>query len=264
MRASPRHASLAAPAAAVLTAGLALGPLVMLAVTSVARNWYWPTLVPHEWSARAWRYLADGSGPVGGALLTSAAIGVAVAVLSVAIALPAGHALSRRTFRGQRLLVFALLLPVLVPPLAAAMGLHAVFLRGGLVDSPLGVALVHLIPAVPYATLMLAGSFANLDPGLAAQARTLGAGPVRVWTRVLLPVLWPGIAVAAAFAFLISWSQYLLTLLIGGGRVLTLPLLLVNFQRGGDDAVAGALSLVFIGPTLLLFGLVARGLKEIG
>jgi putative spermidine/putrescine transport system permease protein len=264
MHASPRRASLVAPAAAALTAVLALGPLAILAVTSVARNWYWPALAPHEWSVRSWRYLVSGSGPVGGALLTSAVFGVAVAILSVAIALPAGQALAGRTFRGRRLLVFALLLPVLVPPLAAAMGLHAVFLRIGLVDSPAGVALVHLIPAVPYATLMMAGSFANLDPGLAAQARTLGAGPVRVWTRVLLPVLWPGVAVAAAFAFLISWSQYLLTLLIGGGRVLTLPLLLVNFQRGGDDAVAGALSLVFIAPTLLLFGIVARGLKEMG
>jgi putative spermidine/putrescine transport system permease protein len=55
----------------------------------------------------------------------------------------------------------------------------------------------------------------------------------------------------------VSWSQYVLTLLIGGGRVLTVPLVLVAFQRGGDEAVAAALSIVFVAPVLLLFALTA-------
>jgi putative spermidine/putrescine transport system permease protein len=59
--------------------------------------------------------------------------------------------------------------------------------------------------------------------------------------------------VAASFAFLISWSQYLLTLLIGGGRVITLPMLLVSFERGGDEAIASALSLVYMLPVVLVF-----------
>jgi len=83
-----------------------------------------------------------------------------------------------------------------------------------------------------------------------------------VWTRVTIPALAPGLAVAAAFAFLLSWSQYLLTLLVGGGRVLTLPLLLLGFQRGGDEAVAAALALVFIAPTLIVFALVARVVSD--
>jgi putative spermidine/putrescine transport system permease protein len=115
---------------------------------------------------------------------------------------------------------------------------------------------------VPYATLMLAGTFTHFDTDLEGQARTLGASPRRVWTRVTLPALAPGIALATAFAFLISWSQYLLTLLVGGGQVITLPLLLVGFVRGGDDAVGAALSLVFIAPTLLVFGAVARLLRS--
>ena len=72
-----------------------------------------------------------------------------------------------------------------------------------------------------------------------------------------------GNAMGAAFAFLISWSQYLLTLLIGGGRVVTLPLLLVGFQRGGDDAVSGALALLFVAPTLVVFAFVSRLLKDL-
>jgi putative spermidine/putrescine transport system permease protein len=241
---------------------LALVPLLLLAVTSVGRNWYWPQLLPAEWSLRSWRYAVSGGGGIGEALATSLGIALAVAAVAVLIALPAARAIALHEFRGKRVLLFAMLLPVLAPPLAAAMGLHAIFLRAGLTDSIAGVALVHLIPAAPYATLMLIGSFSNFDLDWEAQARTLGATPWSIWTRVTLPAIAPGIAVAAAFAFLVSWSQYLLTLLIGGGRVPAVPLLLVGFERGGDEAVGAALALLFIAPTLVVFGLVAATLRD--
>ena len=156
--------------------------------------------------------------------LTSSALALVVAALAVALALPAARALALHAFRGKRLVLFALLLPMLAPPLAAAMGLHAVFLRAGLADSFLGVALVHLIPAVPYATFVLAGTFSGFDPDWEAQARTLGASPGRCGRASRCPAIAPGVALAAILAFVVSWSQYVLTLLVGGGRVLTVPL----------------------------------------
>jgi putative spermidine/putrescine transport system permease protein len=66
---------------------------------------------------------------------------------------------------------------------------------------------------------------------------------------ITFPAIAPGLAVAAALSFLISWGQYLMTLWIGGGRVQTLPLILVVFQRG-DQAITAALSLVFLAPAL--------------
>src|SRR5260221_657670 len=150
----------------------------------------------------------------------------------------------------------------LTVPLAPAMGVHELFLRYGLAETTLGIVLVHLAPAAPYATLMLTGSFSHFDPIWEAQARTLGASRVAVWRHVTLPAIAPGLSVAAAFSFLISWSQYLLTLLIGGGQVITLPMLLVNFQRGGDEAITAALSLVYLCPPALVFAAVARFLTE--
>jgi putative spermidine/putrescine transport system permease protein len=142
------------------------------------------------------------------------------------------------------------------------MGAHALFLRYGLTDTLIGVSLSHLISTVPYATLMLTGSFSRLDPDYEAQARTLGAKTLDVWRRVTFPAIAPGLAVAASFAFLISWSQYLTTLLIGGGRVVTLPLTLVAFQRSGDEAIAAALSLVYLAPTVAAAFSVALFLRE--
>jgi len=121
-----------------------------------------------------------------------------------------------------------------------------------------GVILVHMIPVLPYTILILAGIFANYDVDYEHQARVLGAGSWTVFWRVTLPMILPGIIVAALFAFLISWSQYLLTLLIGGGQVLTLPVLLLAFANSGDYAITAALSLVFIAPAVVALLFSAR------
>ncbi|MCU0229583.1 MAG: ABC transporter permease subunit [Bryobacterales bacterium] len=246
----------------ILIAGLALLPLATLAVQSVGRLWLWPALLPAAWSARAWEEALRPSSGVLTALGNSLGIALLVTVASVALALPAARSLAFTPFRGKAAFFFLLFLPILAPPLASAMGLHLVFLRLGLAGSWLGVALVHLIPAIPYATLLLTGSFSRLETDLEAQARTLGADRWNLLWRVTLPLLAPGIAVAASFAFLISWSQYILTLLIGSGQVLTLPLALVAAQRSGDQALAAAVCLLFLAPTGLLFLLVGRWLRD--
>jgi putative spermidine/putrescine transport system permease protein len=242
--------------------GLAASPLSLLAARSLAWSWYWPSLAPPVWSIRAWRYVFSPMAEVLPALATSLIIALAVTLFAVIVALPASRVLAWEEFRGKRAVLFALLLPVLTPPLAATMGVHSLFLRYGLTDTFLGVALSHLSSAVPYTTLMLTGSFSRFDPDYEAQARTLGAQTVAVWRRVTLPAIAPGLAVAASFAFLISWSQYLTTLLIGGGRIITLPLTLVAFQRGGDEAIAAALSLVFLAPAAVVAFSVAGFFKE--
>lgn len=249
-------------AAAAATVVLALAPLLVLVVSSVASRWYWPELVPRDWTLRAWRYAFSPSSEVFASLALSMGIAVVVTVLAVVVAVPAARALALHRFAAKPAVLFLLLLPVIAPPLASAMGVHSLFVRYGLADTVTGVVLVHLIPALPYATLMLMGSFSGFDPDVEAQARTLGAPWWRVWLHVTLPAIAPGLAVAAAFAFLVSWSQYLTTLFIGGGRVMTLPLTLVVFQRSGDQGLTAALSLIFIAPAVLVFTVVARHLQE--
>jgi putative spermidine/putrescine transport system permease protein len=248
--------------AVAAAAAWAIIPILLLAILSFAQRWFWPDLVPSGWSSRAWLYIASPASAVSPALATSLWIAIAVTVISIAVALPAARALAWYEFPGKRAFFFLLLLPVIAPPLASAMGVHGLFLRLGLTETISGVILVHLIPAVPYTILMLTGSFTRFHPDWEAQARTLGASTLAVWRFVTLPAIAPGLAVAAVFAFLISWSQYLFTVLIGGGQVLTLPLILVSFQRGGDEAITAALALVFLAPTLAAFALTAKCLRN--
>lgn len=245
-------------AASILIGFLGLLPILLLALWSFAQGWFWPALLPGGWTLRSWRYIFSASGETREALLSSLGIAVIVAGLALAMSWPAARLLALRRFRWRSRLFFLILLPVLAPPLASTMGMHLLFLRYGLADTVVGVVLAHLVPAVSYAIMVLIGSFSRLDQDLEAQARTLGAGRFQVWRYVTVPMLRPGLAVAGAFAFLISWAQYLTTLIIGGGRVQTLPLILVAFQRGGDQSMAAALSLVFLVPVVGLFVLVSH------
>jgi len=164
-------------------------------------------------------------------------------------------------FRGKRWLEFLILLPTMVPPLTVGMGLSINFLRLGLGGTLLGVALVHLVPVMPYVVLTLSGVFANYSPENEEQARSLGAGPLAVFRHITMPAIFPGLVVAALFAFLISWSQYTLTFLIGAGRVITMPVLLFSSASGGDNPVIAAQSLLFVGPALLILVLTSRFLS---
>jgi putative spermidine/putrescine transport system permease protein len=110
-------------------------------------------------------------------------------------------------------------------------------------------------PFTAYVVVVFSGVFANYEEEIEVEARTLGANLWEAFYYVTMPAIMPGMVVAALFAFMISLSQYLLTLLIGGGRVLTLPVLLLNFINSGDYPVASAISLVFIIPAVIVLWL---------
>ena len=239
-------------------AALILVPLVPLLVWSIAFRWVFPSVMPTEWSLRAWLYIISPEAKVFEAFKNSVLLAVIVTSVSILIGIPAGRALGLYKFRGKRFVQFLILAPALVPGLAVVMGIQIVFIRYGLADTFLGVALVHLIPITPYMTSVLASVFANYDVEFEEQAQVLGAGPVRRFFLITLPSIAPGIAIGALFAFLISWSQYIQTLMIGGGTVVTLPLLVFSYAGSGDYGIASALSLVFVAPSIIILILTSR------
>ena len=239
-----------------------IAPIIPLVIWSFAFRWNYPDLLPSEYSMRAWEAMASPTNGVLVATWNSSVIAVVVTVLSILIGVPAGRALGLHKFRGKRLVELLIVAPIIVPTLAVALGMHTLFIRYGLSNSLVGVSIVHLIPALPYMTLVMAGVFANYDASFESQARSLGASPLKTQWYVTFPAIRPGLIVGALFTFLISWSEYVLTLLIGGGQVITLPLLLFNFARSGDNAIAGALAVVFIVPGILILLLTSKHLTS--
>lgn len=256
-----RPADGAAVRRAVGTPLLLLGvllPFLPLLVWSISATWRYPALVPQRLAGRGWGVVADPGSAVLPGLITSTAVGLAVAVTAGAVGLATGRALARYRFPGRGLAVLVLLGPVVVPTIATSLGLQVVFLRLGLAGTAAGVVVAHLMPAVPYVSLVVAAAHARLDPDLEHQARVLGATPARVLREVTWPALRPALQVGMMVAFLISWNEYVLTLLIGGGRVQTLPLLLFSAVGSSDTSVAAALALLVSLPPLAVVALVSR------
>jgi len=249
--------------AVIATVGL---PFAVLMIWSFSNRWFYPELWPRQWGFRAWDYVFGTAGfQIMAALVQSVLVAVVTALISVAIGIPAGRALGLYEFKGKDLISVILTLPVIVPPLCVAMGLHLWFIKLGLASTFLGVVLVHLTFCLPYSVFVLWGVFSNYNPDYEGQARSLGASSWKVIVRVMLPLTFPGIVVAALFSFLLSWSQYLSTLIIGGGRVTTLPILLFALMGSGDRPVAAAVSIVFVAPAFvaLLFSARYLGGKSI-
>ena len=225
-----------------VTSGL---PLLLLVARSLSVRWYFPALLPDDWTTSGWRPSATG-GALSRSVATSVELGVMTAVVSCAIALPLGRTLARLRGWSRHLAGAAAFLPVAAPPLALGTGLQVVVLGLGLGGTFAGVLFAHLVPAVGYLTLVFLGTFTLFDARVEEASRTLGATRFATLRRVTLPLLRPQIAEALVIGFLISWSQFALTLVIGGGEVRALPLEVFTYLRAGQDqpAAVGALLLV--------------------
>jgi multiple sugar transport system permease protein len=146
-------------------------------------------------------------GGVAKALWNSVLVAVLTMFLSIAIGAPAGYALSRFDFPGKdafRLLVImtrAFPLPLLALPLAV------MFIRIGLDDTAIGLALVHTTLAIPFAVLITFSIFSGIPIELEEAAWTLGCNRLQAFRKVILPLVLPGITASAIFAFTISWNE---------------------------------------------------------
>jgi putative spermidine/putrescine transport system permease protein len=238
-------------------------PFLQLLLWSFSDRWFYPGLLPQQWGWRAWEYIFGTAGvQVVRAVFQSVAVAAVTALISVVIGVPAGRALGLYEFRSKDLISVILTLPIIIPPLCIAMGLHLWFIRLGLAESFVGVVLVHLTFCLPYTVFVMWGVFSNYDPDFEDQARSLGASSLKVVWRVMIPMTLPGMVVAVLFSFLLSWSQYLATLIIGGGKISTLPIILFSLMASGDRPVAAAVSLVFVLPAFMALLFSARYLGK--
>ncbi len=141
------------------------------------------------------------------ALMNSVIVAVLTMTLAIGLGAPAGYALARFRFRGKesfRLLVLmtrAFPLPLLALPLAV------LFIRTGLDDSRIGLALVHTTLALPFAILITFSLFLSIPYELEEAAFTLGCTRLQAFRKVVLPLALPGIAASGVFAFVTSWNE---------------------------------------------------------
>ena len=228
-------------------------PVAVLLIWSVTERWPWPLLLPETISLRTVRELLFGSAKLPKILFSSITLGLAVALLGTVIGIMTARATELYSFRGRKLVHLFSFLPLLVPGTVFAMGIQITLIRLSLSDTITGVILVHLIAAVPYCITIMTDVTRAVGKKLEEQAMVLGADPWRAFFQITLPGLLPGILSSMSMGFILSYSQYFTTLMVGGGRVKTIALVLVPYIQSGDRALSSVYSVAFVGSALLIF-----------
>ncbi|MCA0170955.1 ABC transporter permease [Bacillus sp. RAR_GA_16] len=249
--------------------GFFILPFVVVTVKSFSVGWRFPELLPQAYSLNGWRnILTDPS--LRESIMTTLKIGFYVVLLNLLLALPAARVLSTFSFKGKSMIETFLLSPILIPGILLAMGLQFTMIQFGLADQVLGVVLVHLIPTLPYAIRMMRAGYERLGISLGEQASVLGAGVFTRFFTISLPLLLPSIRSLMLLTFVISLGQYALTAIIGGGNVITLPLLYYPYFSSSNEAVVAGFSilfallpLLFIGGVEIILRLVIRAVNRV-
>lgn len=230
-------------------------PLFTIVIWAFTERWVWPDFFPKVFSMRAVKGVFSRSDELMKLFSSSVLISVVVAFFAVLIGTMTARALQCYHFFGKKILTMISLLPFLVPTTVFAMGIQITFLRIHLGGTLFGVMIVHLICSLPYAVRLLEDGTRALGVDLEEQARVLGAGPWTAFFKVTLPNLAPIMLSAFSMSYIVSFSQYFLTLIIGGGRVKTFAIVMVPYLQSGERNFASVYSLIFLGITITIFGL---------
>jgi multiple sugar transport system permease protein len=154
----------------------------------------------------------------GSHLVSSLIIALGTAALTLAIALPAAHALARYRFRVTALLVASLLVAQILPSIVIANSLFLVYHRLHLLNSYPGLIIADASYAVPFGILVLRAFMLGLPRDVIAAARMDGADEWRVFTRVVLPMSRSAVITVALFAFLNGWGDFIFALTVLNGN----------------------------------------------
>jgi molybdate transport system permease protein len=208
--------------------------------------------------------------------VTAETSGASLAAMLI-VGTPVSYRLATTAFRGKTLLVTLFELPLVLPPAVAGLGLFAAFGRTGLLGGQLdalGIQLPFTPAAVVMAMTFVAGplylrqaqaSFGAVDRDLLAAARTLGAGPWKVFLQVAIPLAGPGLGAGAALAWARAVGEFGATIMFAGsleGVTQTAPIATyLQFEQGdfGTALALGATLIAMSGIVLLAVKLIIRG-----
>lgn len=144
--------------------------------------------------------------------------------LAIGIGILAAYAFSRLRFKGRDNLAFWLLSTRMFPPATVILPIFIMMNRLRLVDTQIGLILAYLVFNLPFSVWMLRGFFIEIPRELDECAMMDGCGHLGALTKIILPLLVPGIIVTAIFCFIFSWNEFLFALILTRVKAQTFPI----------------------------------------
>jgi inositol-phosphate transport system permease protein len=188
-------------------------------------------------------------------------------LISLLVSSMAGYAFSRLRFKGRRTFLGGILLLHSFPSVTLLIALFVVLRALGLYDKLIGVMLVQTAFALPFGIWIMKGFFDNIPWDLEMSALVDGAGRLRTWWRIMMPLVKPGLLALGILLFVEGWNQFLLPFVfMPSGSQQTLSTLVRGILGEGrfvDYGLLTAVGLYYIAPVLVLFVVAQEQLMRI-
>jgi ABC-type sugar transport system, permease component len=165
-------------------------------------------------------------------------VGLLSTAISVLIGAMASYGIARFHFKGRNGLAYSFLVFRMLPQISLVISLYLMFSAVGLRDTISGITLAHTSFNVPYVIWLLLPFFTAVDKAYEEAAMVDGCTRQGVFFKIFLPIVAPGLVVAAVFAFLNSWNEFMYALILTGVKAKTAPIA-INGLLGGETLTWG-------------------------
>jgi multiple sugar transport system permease protein len=252
-----------------------LGPFFWIVTTSLKGNEdffaYPPVWIPTPPSLAHYAALFTRSS--GARYFTNSMVISSLSMLAaLAVSLPTAYSIARWRFGGGFLSVLLLVLRML-PAIALIIPIYIMYKMFGLTNSYLGLIIIYTVVYIPFAVWLMVGFIRDFPIEIEEAAMIDGCSRVRALVQVVVPIIAPGLAVVALFAFIATWNEFLFAVVLTGIETKTMMVLVTSFTSGGTDAFYGeasasvvlgvlpAFAIAFILQRYLVKGLALGGTK---
>jgi ABC-type spermidine/putrescine transport system permease subunit II len=196
------------------------------------------------------------------ALLNSFVVGLASSLLSLLLGSIAAYGLVRRGFIGSALVDANFMAPLIVPPIIIAVALYIFFAKLGLLGRYDTLIIAHTVLTTPYVVLIMSVAVSYFDQRIEDIARSLGAGEITVFRRVLIPNLLPSVLAAWTLAFIVSFDEVVLTLFLFGNNY-TIPKRMFTRLELQIDPTITAIATMLIAFSIITLAIVALMMRSL-
>jgi len=248
---SPRNTLLKRSFLAVVVL-FCIGPFFYLIGLSLVTSWPYPSILPESYSFDLWARMLTGSGALISSFFLSLVISLIVAATSTSAGFMTGKYIAYH--KHKSLLLFLAYVPYIMSPVILGTCLMYLYIKGNLTGSTAGVILAQTMFAYGFSIVFFSAFWNHRIRALEDLVYTLGGSVAHAYKTVLLPISKNALLICFFQTFLISWFQYGLTLLIGSGKVQTLPIKVYEYVGEANIYYAALAScLLVIPPALLLW-----------
>ena len=246
------------------------GPLINMLMLAFANEYQAPAILPQEWGFKWWQYVFSQDSLVS-SIVQSFIVAIVTTIVSAILCIPAAYSIARFKYRGRKLFMLSFLLTNAFPKLGIYTSIAVLFYKYNLMGTYTGVIIIHMINSMMFMVWLPASAFRSVHRQQEEAARDVGAGPVRTFFKVTLPMAMPGISVATLYTFLGSMEEAQGTMLVGMARVQTMPVAMYGIVLDSSAVQIGAVFaiLLIIPSAVLIFAMrkyigpeaIARGFK---